>query len=255
MKLLRNIPKGYKLFRSVSVFNSYLDKIEAAKNAGDVEKEKAVIGEGVALWIQRLEELFDITFHIEGKENIPETGACVFISNHQGYADIIAILKMMDGKQVGFIAKDSLEKMPYFGKWIKAIRGVFIKRGDAREALKSIQAGVQTLKEGFSLVIFPEGTRSQSAEMGSFKPGSFKLATKAKVPVVPVALNGTRHLFEDRGVITNGAVIDVKILPAIDTASMDRHQLANISHEVEDTIREALAELIEKEKNRNKEEK
>ena len=62
---------------------------------------------------------------------------------------------MMDGKQVGFIAKDSLEKMPYFGKWIKAIRGVFIKRGDAREALKSIQAGVQTLKEGFSLVIFP----------------------------------------------------------------------------------------------------
>ena len=48
MKLLRNIPKGYRLFRSVSVFNSYLDKIEAAKNAGDVEKEKAIIGEGVA---------------------------------------------------------------------------------------------------------------------------------------------------------------------------------------------------------------
>lgn len=254
MKLFRNIPNGYRLFRSVSVFNNCLNKIEAARNTGDVEKEKAIIGESVALWIQRLEELFEITFHIEGQENIPETGACVFISNHQGYADIIAILKMMDGKQVGFIAKDSLEKVPYFGKWIKAIRGVFIKRGDAREALKSIQAGVQTLKDGFSLVIFPEGTRSQSAEMGTFKPGSFKLATKAKVPVVPVALNGTRHLFEDRGVITNGAVIDVKILPAIDTASMDRHQLANISHEVEDTIREALAELIEREKNRNKEE-
>ncbi len=250
MKLLRNIPKGYQLFRSVSVFNPYLSKIEAAKKEGDIEKEKAVIGEGVALWIQRLEELFDITFHIEGQEHIPDTGACVFIANHQGYADIIAILKMMEGRQVGFIAKDSLEKVPYFGKWIKAIRGVFIKRGDAREALKSIQAGVQTLKDGFSLVIFPEGTRSQSTEMNAFKPGSFKLATKAKVPVVPVAINGTRHLFEDRGVITNGAVIDVKILPAIDTASMDRHSLANISGEVEDTIRKALRELVEKEKDR-----
>ncbi len=121
--------------------------------------------------------------------------------------------------------------------------------------MKSIQAGVQTLKEGFSLVIFPEGTRSHTAEMNSFKPGSFKLATKAKVPVVPVALNGTRHLFEDRGIITNGAVIDIKIMPAIDTASMDRHALANISHQVEDTIREALAELIERENNRKEEER
>lgn len=254
MKFFRNIPQGYRLFRSVSVFNNCLKTIGEARSRGDIEDEKALIGEGVAKWIHRLIDLFDITIHIEGKENIPQEDGFVFISNHQGYADIIVILHIMEGRQVGFIAKDTLQKVPYFGKWISAIRGVFIKRGDTREALKSIQAGVNHLKQGFNLVIFPEGTRSQSTEMNSFKPGSFKLATKAKAKIVPVAINGTRHMFEDRGVITKGAVIDVKILPPVDPVSLDRHQTANIPHEVENTIREALHELVEKEKSRTERE-
>lgn len=250
MIVFRNIPGGFKLFNSVRKFSRYFKEVDAAKASGDIEKEKMLIGKHVGDWVNQLIDLFDITIHIEGKENIPEKDGFVFISNHQGYADIIVILKMMEGRQVGFIAKDSLEKVPYFGKWIAAIRGVFIKRGDARESLKSIQAGVEHIKQGFNLVIFPEGTRSQKPEMAAFKPGSFKLATKAKVPIVPVAINGTRHLFEDRGIFTNGAVVDVKILPAIDTASLDRHQLANIPHEVEDTIKKTLTELVEREKQR-----
>ena len=256
MKLIRNIPNGFRLFRSISVFNYYIKDIESAKNAGDFEKERKLIAESTAIWVNNLIDLFDMTVHIEGKENVPPEGPCVFISNHQGYGDIIVLFKALEGRQIGFIAKESLEKVPYFGKWIKAIRGVFIKRGDTREALKSIQAGVKTIKDGFSLVIFPEGTRSRRPEMGEFKPGSFKLATKAKVPIVPIAINGTRHLFEDRGIITKGAVVDVKIHPAIDTAALDRHQIANITHDVENTIRESLKELAEREKNRmEKEEK
>lgn len=254
MKFFRNIPGGFKLFNSVRVFGKAMKTIDAAREAGDKEKEKAVIGENVAVWIDDLMRLYDITINIEGKENIPREDGFVFISNHQGYADIIVLLKVMEGRQVGFIAKENLQKVPYFGKWISAIRGVYIKRGDAREALKSIQAGVNHIKEGFNLVIFPEGTRSRRPEMGEFKPGSFKLATKAKVPIVPVAINGTRHFFEDRGIFTNGVVIDVKVLPAIDTKSLDRQELANIPHQVENNIRETLAELVEKEKNRTEKE-
>lgn len=254
MKFFRNIPGGFKLFNSVRVFGKAMKTIDAAREAGDKEKEKAVIGENVAVWIDDLMSLYDITINIEGKENIPREDGFVFISNHQGYADIIVLLKVMEGRQVGFIAKENLQKVPYFGKWISAIRGVYIKRGDAREALKSIQAGVNHIKEGFNLVIFPEGTRSRRPEMGEFKPGSFKLATKAKVPIVPVAINGTRHFFEDRGIFTNGVVIDVKVLPAIDTKSLDRQELANIPHQVENNIKETLAELVEREKNRTEKE-
>ena len=81
--------------------------------------------------------------------------------------------------------------------------------------------------------------------MGHFKAGSFKLATKAKVPIVPITINGTRHMFEDRGVITGGATVDILIHPSIDTASLDRHETANIVHQVEDTIRKGLDKLIE----------
>lgn len=255
MKVFRNIPGGFKLFRSVRAFNPAMKEIAQARNAGDIEKEKAIIGEKIPLWTSDLIRIFDITINIEGIENIPKDDGFVFISNHQGYADIIVILHMMAGRQVGFIAKESLEKVPYFGKWIKSIRGVFIKRGDAREALKSIQEGVKTVKAGFNLVIFPEGTRSRSTEMAKFKPGSFKLATKAKAPIVPMAINGTRHLFEDNGQFASGAVIDVKIHPAIDTASLDRHEITNIQDQVENTIRESFSRLVEKEEQRKREEK
>lgn len=253
MKLFRNIPNGFKLFRSVGIFNYYMKELEVIRASGDQEKERALIAEATGKWINQVMKTFNLTINVRGRENVPEDGACVFIANHEGYADIVVLFKALEGRQIGFVAKDALEKVPYFGKWIKAIRGVFIKRGDAREALKSIQEGVELLKQGYSLVIFPEGTRHHTAGMADFKPGSFKLATKAKVPVVPISINGTRHMFEDRDVITGGAVVDVVIHPAIDTASLDRHELANIPHQVEDTIRTTLEELIEEEKKRNKE--
>ncbi len=252
MKLFRNIPNGIKLFRSVGIFNYYLKDLEKLRADGEAEKERELIAYATNLWVDKVIEIFDLTINISGQENIPAEGPCVFIANHQGYADIVVMFKAAQGRQIGFIAKDSLEKVPYFGKWIRAIRGVFIKRGDTREALKSIQTGVQTLKEGYSLVIFPEGTRSRSTEMGSFKAGSFKLATKARVPIVPISINGTRHMFEDRDVITGGATVDILIHPSIDTSSLDRHQTANIVHQVEDTIRKGLAQLVEIEQRREK---
>ncbi len=246
MKLFRNIPNGIRLFRSVGIFNKHMKEIAAARQAGDFEKERELIAHWTALWVDNVIDLFDLTVNISGRENVPKDGPCVFISNHEGYGDIVVLFKALEGRQIGFIAKDALEKVPYFGNWIRAIRGVFIKRGNTREALKSIQAGVDTLKDGFSLVIFPEGTRSRGPRMGEFKAGSFKLATKAKVPIVPITINGSYDLFETRSIITGGAVIDVVIHPAIDTASLDRHQIANITHEVDNTIRTTLTQLIEK---------
>lgn len=253
MKLFRNIPNGIKLFRSVSIFNYYMKDIAAAKAAGDFDKEREIIAHATGVWVDKVIDMFDLTVNVSGRENLPENGPCVFISNHEGYGDIVVLFKALEGWQIGFIAKDALEKVPYFGKWIKTIRGVFIKRGNTREALKSIQAGVDTLKQGFNLVIFPEGTRSHGPRMAGFKAGSFKLATKAKVPIVPITINGSYDLFETRDIITGGAVIDVVIHPAIDTASLDRHQIANITHEVENTIRTTLAQLIEEREAKSRE--
>ena len=243
MKIIRNIPNGAKLFRSVSIFNNYLGEIDELRQAGKKEEERALLAKATGQWVNKVMDLFDITINIRGKENIPMDRPCVLYANHQGYADIVVMLKATEGKQIGFIAKDSLEKLPYFGKWIRALHGVFIKRGDAKAALRSIQAGVNELKDGYSLVIFPEGTRSHGHEMGEFKAGSFKLATKAKVPVVPVTIDGSYHMFEDRSIITSGAEVNMIIHPPIETADLDRKEASELHTRVENIIREGLKEF------------
>ena len=243
MKIIRNIPNGAKLFRSVSIFNNYLGEIDELRQAGKKEEERALLAKATGQWVNKVMDLFDFTINIRGKENIPMDRPCVFYANHQGYADIVVMLKATEGKQIGFIAKDSLEKLPYFGKWIRALHGVFIKRGDAKAALRSIQAGVNELKDGYSLVIFPEGTRSHGHEMGEFKAGSFKLATKAKVPVVPVTIDGSYHMFEDRSIITSGAEVNMIIHPPIETADLDRKEASELHTRVKNIIREGLKEF------------
>lgn len=247
MKIIRNIPNGFKLFRSVSIFNYYMKDIKAAKDAGEYEKEREIIAYSTNLWATKVTEIFGINVNITGYENIPKNKPCVFISNHQGYADIIVLFRALEGKQIGFIAKDGLKKVPYFGKWIQAIRGVFIKRGNARESLQAIKEGVELLKYGYSLVIFPEGTRSRGPKIGEFKAGSFKLATKSKVPIVPITINGSYHVYEERELI-GGGDIDVMIHPPVYTDSLDRHQLANIHTTVENTIKKGLEQLLKDEK-------
>lgn len=239
MKILRNIPGGFKLIHSLQKMDHYLGDIAQLRAEGKNEEERALIADVEKQWVNRIIDIFDVKVNIQGRENIPE-GACVFMANHQGYADIVVMLKAAEGKQIGFIAKDSLKKVPYIGKWVKAIHGIFIERGDTRSALRSIQAGISELENGFSMVIFPEGTRSQCHEMAAFKPGSFKLATKAKVPIVPVTIDGTPDIFEKRGIITRGTTVNMVIHPAIDTASLDRHEIANITHVVENTIKDTL---------------
>ena len=168
---------------------------------------------------------------------------------------ILSFLYNIKNHQVAFIAKDSLGKIPIFGKWVLRIRGIYIHRGDARASLKTINEGVDYLKQGFSLVIFPEGTRSQSSELGEFKPGSFKLATKSRVPVVPVTLNGGYHTFEERGAVTKGCHIDFMVHEPILTKDMSRQELAELPHRVEEIIRgglEILTAETDQEENKDK---
>ena len=246
MNIIRNIPGLLKLFWSIKGFDHYAKDIEKARATGDPEIERKEIAQDTWLWSGDVADKFGMKVLVKGQENIPERDGLVFISNHQGYADIIAMFRALKGKQIGFIAKDSLQKLPYFGKWITVIRGLYIQRGNAKEALKSIQEGSKLVKEGYNLVIFPEGTRSQGPEMAHFKAGSFKLATKAKAMIVPVTIQGSYHLFEEKGMIRPGTV-RVQIHPPIDTATLDRKQIAEMEKQVEDTIRTSLKELIEEE--------
>ena len=247
MKLFDNI-YGLSVIKSgMDMVKENRKAIEKARAEGDVRKEQAEILKACQIWSSYIVDKLKIDFRVINPENLPKEGPVVFISNHQSYADILSFLYNIKNHQVAFIAKDSLEKIPIFGKWILRIRGLYIHRGDARASLKIINEGVDYLKQGFSLVIFPEGTRSRSSKLGEFKPGSFKLATKARVPVVPVTLNGGYRTYEERGAVTKGCHIDFMVHEPILTKDMSRQELAELPHRVEEIIRNGLDVLTAQE--------
>lgn len=130
-----------------------------------------------------------------GVERIPTDKAVLYVGNHSSYFDIISTYTLLPGV-TGFVAKKEIKKYPFLSWWMVFVNCLFLDRKNIKEGLKTILAGVEQIKSGMSVFIFPEGTRSNTGEMAPFKEGSMKIATKAKAPIVPVAITNTRNIFE-----------------------------------------------------------
>jgi len=175
-----------------------------------------------------------------GESGIPE-GGVLFVSNHDGYADIPAFMTAIPEKQFGFVAKEELAKIPIFAKWIVRIRSIMLLRDDPRIALKVFQEGEDMLKRGFSLVIFPEGTRAKGKEMIPFQKGSLRMALRTGSPIIPVATKGSYNCFEESGYPCAG-IIRFHVFPAIETAGLAKSEEGAISDRIEKMIHEKLEE-------------
>lgn len=140
-------------------------------------------------------DLAGIRLEVKGLENIPDE-ACLFVGNHCSYFDIVTTGSIIPGG-VGFVAKDNLKKIPCLSDWMTLIHCLFLDRSDIKQGLKTINQGADFVKEGYSMFIFPEGTRHPEGDLGEFKGGSLKIAQKAKAPIVPVAISGSRDIFEN----------------------------------------------------------
>lgn len=240
MVILKNIIPAVKLLDSLKYLSKFKKEIIRSRAAGDFEKEREYILKATYTWGSHLVEIFDIDLNISGKENLPGKGPVVFASNHQGYADIPVTCVALDKFQFAFVARDNLSRVPFYGKWMRRIRGVFIKRNNARDSLKTINEGIELLENGFSLLIFPEGTRSRGGPMREFKRGSLRLAAKPGVPVVPITIKGTHRIYEDSGYIKKGVHVDLTIHPAIETKEMNRVVANNLAEEIEKIVRSSL---------------
>ena len=190
-------------------------------------------------------EMFGSSVNVKGIENLPDSGPVVMVGNHQGYADIFTYFSVFTKFQFSFVAKENLGNLPFYGKWIRRIRSVLIKRNDPRASLKAISEGIEYLKQGFSLVIFPEGTRSMGPDPGRFHKGSLKLATKPGVPIVPISINGSYKMFEEEGYL-KGARIDVIVHEPIETKNLSRDEERELNDKVEKIIVDGVRELQRK---------
>ena len=235
MKIIPNIPGFAKLVYCLRYFNKYKRQIEQARAAGDYEKERESILAATSTWGPMIMDMFGCTLDVEGLENLPEQGPAVIVGNHQGYADIAAFFAAFRKFQFGFVAKQELAKIPLYGKWMPRIRSVFIERDDPRSSLETIKEGIALIEQGFSLVIFPEGTRSKGPECGPFMKGSLKLATRPGVPIVPVSMHGTYKMFEQTGVLSP-ARIRIIVHEPIPTAGMSRTEEKDLNDRIEKIV-------------------
>ncbi|GGA89053.1 lysophospholipid acyltransferase family protein [Ornithinibacillus halotolerans] len=179
--------------------------------------------------------------HVTGREKIPD-GAVLYVANHQGLFDILAFLGHL-GKPVGFIAKQEIKKLPIIRTWMGLLNCVFIDRSDRRQSMKAINQGIENLKQGSSLVIFPEGTRGKGTELSEFKPGSLRLATKANVPIVPVTLNGTYQMLEAGNGRVKGSTITMTIHDPIFPSKYQELKSAELAKELQEIVQSALPHI------------
>lgn len=178
-----------------------------------------------------------------GEQNIPSE-ACVFISNHQGNFDAFLFPSIIR-KGTGCVAKKELKKIPIIGALFKAVHAVFIDRNSVRDGLRAINEAAENVKKGYSMTIFPEGTRSLSSKIGKFKKGSIKLAIKSKSPIVPVSLNGTYRIME-KGINAIGNRVTIMFHKPIYIDKLSRQDQNSLNEKVRDIIQNGLNELLRK---------
>ncbi len=171
--------------------------LKKMRNEGkiNIEEFRRKVTDIVAQWAESQIKASGSKIIVKGIENIPENETVVFVSNHQGNFDFAAILAYIK-KPMGFLAKDSLIKIPMFKACMECLDCVYIDRADTKNAAKALIDGINVVKGGHSLLVFPEGTRSKSNKLGEFKGGAFKLATKSKKPIIPITVSETYKIME-----------------------------------------------------------
>ena len=131
-----------------------------------------------------------------GEENVPKDQAVLYVGNHRSYFDVIMTYARCP-RLTGYIAKVEMLRYPRLRDWMKALYCLFLDRDDIKAGLKTILQGIEYIKNGISICIFPEGTRNHSDVMLPFKEGSMKMAEKTNCPIIPMAITNSAEIFEN----------------------------------------------------------
>lgn len=134
-----------------------------------------------------------------GEEYVPKDEAVLYIGNHRSFFDVVITYARCPGL-TGYLAKKEIEKVPFLSTWMQYLYCLFLDRKDIKQGLKTILTAIDHVKQGISIFIFPEGTRSTGADQAELLPfheGSFKVATKTDCLIVPVAITNTSQILED----------------------------------------------------------
>lgn len=174
-----------------------------------------------------------------GRDNIPKEEAVLYIANHRSYFDVPVAYSTLP-TLTGFMAKKEIGKIPFLSYWMRFLQCLFLDRNDIKQGLKTILKGIDLIKDGYSVFISPEGTRSQSSEMLPFKEGSFKIAQKTGCAIIPVAISNTEELFETHSPWIHPAHVIIEYGKPIYPKDLSKENQKFLGSYVQTIIREML---------------
>ena len=185
----------------------------------------------------------NVIIDAHGLENIPKEDGFMFYPNHQGLYDVLAIVNVCPNP-FSVVAKKEVANIPFLKQVFACMKAKMLDRDDVRQGLQVILEVVAEIKKGRNYLIFPEGTRSRNGNHpGEFKGGSFKAATKAKCPIVPVALIDSFKPFDRKSLET--VTVQVHFLEPILYEEYKDMRTTDIATEVKRRIEKVISENTE----------
>jgi len=178
---------------------------------------------------------------VRGRENIEAGRACLFLANHQSYCDPPALFVSIP-RNVRLILKKELRKLPLLGLIMEMGGFVFIDRKDRVQSVSGMKQAVRQLQQGFSFLIYPEGTRTRTGELGPFKRGAFVAAIEAGSRIVPASLEGVRELMPRGRLRINRGTVRLRLLDPVNAGGYSYDDRERLAAEVRARIAAALAE-------------
>jgi 1-acyl-sn-glycerol-3-phosphate acyltransferase len=190
-------------------------------------------------WAKVILRVCGIRVAVRGLENVRAEIPRIYMCNHQSFFDIWTILAFLP-VDFKFILKQELMKIPLLGPAMTQAGYIGIERKDPREAVKSIALAVQRIKDGASVLIFPEGTRSADGRLQSFKRGGFNLAFKAGCDIVPMVINGSHRIATKGSLRINKGSFSFQIGEPMSLSGYGKKDIPRLMDRVHDAISEHL---------------
>jgi len=186
-------------------------------------------------WSKSCSFMVPMQVKVTGKENMKKDTSYVIVANHQSMFDIFLLYGWL-GIDIRWIMKKELFKVPGIGYASKKVGHIFIDRSNPKCAMQSLNEAKEKLKNGTSVVIFPEGTRSRTGEVGNFKRGAFKLALELDLPLLPLTIIGTRKILPSYGFDLLPGKVELVIHPPIHNSDNDIGKCRELTRKTRESI-------------------
>ena len=171
---------------------------------------------------------------VDGRENIPP-GVCLFAANHTSNADAPAIVGAIP-RRIAILGRKSLFDIPVVGTAFRLAKFVPVDRENRDAALASVKQAVEYIREGYSFLVYPEGTRSPDGRLRRFKKGSFVIAIEAGIPIVPVACSGAHRIMKKNSLIIYPGKVAVRFGRPIDASAYTVERRDELAQRVHDAV-------------------